>query len=724
VRGVSTLSPFLLTVGLALALLVPCPSGSAASPVALRPLERCYTYLSLGDARFAAGWQPADSPATIDAMFDWVAGTYHSQRMFWREEQSWRRHFQVGEASPAQGPLIYDYTTRWAAHLDDDLRCNEVAVAAAKRHGMQIFLYTGLFDHGPQPDVGVLCPYLFEDRLRLEHPEWCPVDRWGERRQPGPLEFCYPEARRALVERYVEDVTRGGYDGIGFYTYVENFGLRYPDETGFNQPIVDEFRRRHGVDIRTQPFDRQAWYRLRGEYLTQFLRELYPALAARGKRMSVNITPENEHFGHSWYATFPDARGKPGAGMIYLDWETWAREGIVDELNANWLGDQRALLTRMLEVCKGTPCKLTVYSVLPSEEHHGTRQDWQPFLDAGVTPVLEIGTASAWSTDRVTLEPTSLATLANPDWRLRAQSLADIVAGTLRAGPADAVPLARDAHVLVRRQALLALGALQAADQVPVLEEALADAENSVRCAAAQALARVRGQQTPERILAALLRHDHVQFRQACIAPLVNAGEGAQALLVAGLQSPSVFVREVCVRSLGLGTLPGSLGPLLAALASDPDHRVRYWALEAMNRYDDPRVLPALLAALGDPAVTVQLMAANCLGPRAAKAAAGDQDRVLAALEARFREYGDGCSRTDAAYGWRVLGNALVASGPRGAALVESMRAPRNDRWLAWIAYEVLYVPQAADRVLLCDEAQAIATHAKYAPPFPGWRRW
>src|SRR5690348_17622517 len=63
------------------------------------------------------------------------------------------------------------------------------------------------------------------------------------------------------------------YDGIFFYTYIENCGARYLDEYGFNEPIVSEFKRRHGVDIRNQPFDKQAWYVLRGEYMTQFIRD-------------------------------------------------------------------------------------------------------------------------------------------------------------------------------------------------------------------------------------------------------------------------------------------------------------------------------------------------------------------------------------------------------------------------------------------------------------------
>src|SRR5690606_23408398 len=109
----------------------------------------------------------------------------------------------------------------------------------------EIFLYSGLFEHGVQPDVGIIEPYLFEDKLRIDHPEWIPTDRWGSRVNPGPLDFSYPEVRRILIKRYVDYIQKNGYDGINFYTYVENTGIRYLDEFGYNQSVIDEFNKKY-----------------------------------------------------------------------------------------------------------------------------------------------------------------------------------------------------------------------------------------------------------------------------------------------------------------------------------------------------------------------------------------------------------------------------------------------------------------------------------------------
>lgn len=58
----------------------------------------------------------------------------------------------------------------------------DLALAAANRYGLEMYAVEGLFEHTAQGDTGGVgfFPYPNEDRLRIEHPEWVPVDRWGE----------------------------------------------------------------------------------------------------------------------------------------------------------------------------------------------------------------------------------------------------------------------------------------------------------------------------------------------------------------------------------------------------------------------------------------------------------------------------------------------------------------------------------------------------------------
>lgn len=690
-----------------------------------------HVFCGTGDHLWVWEREPVDSPATVTAMLEWMARTYKVPRMYWRGGQThlWDRHVKLGPETPQQ----YDWAAGWKRHLYRELRLNEAAVAAAKRFGMEMFLYTGLFEFGVQPDVGVIGPYLFEDEFRRQHPEWCSEDRWGERRCPGPISFCYPEARRAVRERLVSFMLEQGYDGVNFYTYVENCGLRTLDEFGFNQPIVDEFRKRFpDIDLRSDKLtdeQRQHWYRCRGVFVTQFLRELKAALAEHGKKLSMILDASKPDFVQPWWG-----KPVPGTGMIALDWETWVDEGIVDEL---WVqlgpqADQTATLDRLLSKCEGTPVKLTVRTAGPFDPV------WEPYRKAGVTPIAVI-TWARNGIEKFSLEPTSPETLGSPDWRLRLQTLADVEAGGLKIEAASVARMTTDPHVLVRRRAVLALAAMQAVDYVGAVEDGLDDAESSVRIAAAAVLGKVNGPASVDRILAALRKHGRFQMKEVCIQTLAGLAGKALPTVLGHVADESDAVREVCIRALyaiarDTGVTPEIVAVLrqTATSAKAPDV-LRYWAIDALTGLRaklsaEQRAAVAedwlgLLSA-GGLTPTVELHAAWGLGYLSNLLDPELRSRVCDALAVLFREFGDDCARSDAAFGWRVVGNALLSCGAKGKARLESMRTQSEDRWLAWVAYQVVHVRLTHMKLTLCSEAEAVEAHRTYAPPFPGYRTW
>ena len=107
--------------------------------------EGLYAFCGTGDHLWVAEKEPVDSPNTIDAMFEWMADTYNINRMYWRggQEGMWDGNYRFGEETQLQ----YNYS-KWSDHVYKDLNINTAAVSAAKRHGMEIFLYTGLFEYG------------------------------------------------------------------------------------------------------------------------------------------------------------------------------------------------------------------------------------------------------------------------------------------------------------------------------------------------------------------------------------------------------------------------------------------------------------------------------------------------------------------------------------------------------------------------------------------------
>jgi hypothetical protein len=108
------------------------------------------------------------------------------------------------------------------------------------------------------------------------------------------------------------------FDGVYITFRNEYAHPEFGDEFGFAPPIVAEYQKRYGVNILREEFDVEKWRRLCGEYLTQFIGELHTMTQARGKPLLVGISQGN-------YIGLPN-------GNMYVDWQGWAREHVVDGL--------------------------------------------------------------------------------------------------------------------------------------------------------------------------------------------------------------------------------------------------------------------------------------------------------------------------------------------------------------------------------------------------------
>ncbi|MHB8863964.1 MAG: hypothetical protein ACYC6N_16285 [Pirellulaceae bacterium] len=123
-------------------------------------------------------------------------------------------------------------------------------------------------------------------------------------------------AHREVKQYWLDQVQKfidWGADGVDF---------RWPGHQdtmdwvayGFNQPVVEEFKNRYGVDIRTQEFDRDKWRKLLGEHYTDFYRQAKALLAQHGRKMQVDVLAVDD-----------PARSPPLQHYcnIFHDWPTW-----------------------------------------------------------------------------------------------------------------------------------------------------------------------------------------------------------------------------------------------------------------------------------------------------------------------------------------------------------------------------------------------------------------
>jgi hypothetical protein len=250
----------------------------------------------------------------------------------WRDElgataMHWRmmRARIPGRFSAARG---YRHTSHSAAHAltwDDFERVPSMARDA----GLESWLYVSLFDEGwplAPPRVRAVSYHnamhaqhvAWQSGLTRTHPEWLVVDRSGRHRQWGVVSLAYPDARRALIDRWMSLIRPTRFDGLFVCLRSQSRPADHADTFGFNEPARAAYVAVHGGDVALDGKRLQAWRNLLGEYLTTLLVELRPALADDGRRLAVGAA-RGDVFG-------------PPLGNATLQWREWVGRRIIDDL--------------------------------------------------------------------------------------------------------------------------------------------------------------------------------------------------------------------------------------------------------------------------------------------------------------------------------------------------------------------------------------------------------
>jgi len=646
--------------------------------------ERVGCYISTGDNNVLFRSPPVDSRAAIDSVFDILKNVYGVKVLYWRALQSDQMR-RYGVTRP-ENFLHSDFVAH-EKHLNEDLGLGRYGVQAARERGMQVWGVGSLFDHGAHAVVDAskgYGPLFYEDVVRVKHPEWVPIDRHGLRRMAGPVCFEYPEARRELVKMYLDLAATDAYDGIMFHLYVEQFFIRFPDEFVFNPAIVKAYQERYGVDMRSEPFDPYALANLRGEYLTEFFRELKAALAPRGIKVGFFLDPQNPDYPQPWLAD----RNVMVSGRVKVDWRRYIREGLVDEIMVYCNGDLYPTLNNVLQETRGTKCGVsTLHSAAFPETYKHLRSAGVVRTIAGGYEGLECGR----------LAPQPAEALGSKDFVDRLTVLNQMHSGTTPADLDAIVAATRDPNVLVRRRAIAALGKLGAGNDkaIAALEACLADPENTVRCYAADVVCRIGVSTSVDKVYAMLVAHGNNMAAMAAAYALCALPADRSPDVERGLRHASAAVRAVAAEACARGTLRPSLTPVLLELAGDPSPRVRWVTARALGRLVTPDIVRALLRLLKDEHPTVRDAAALKLGERLRSRTrwlGPLQLEAAVALRDRFAVYSAAYRGADADWGWRCTGEALQALGPRGIEALQGFLAQDDDAVLADRAWQVLYV--------------------------------
>lgn len=222
------------------------------------------------------------------------------------------------------------------------------AVNAAGRADIPLYAWITLFDEGYPPNMS---------RFLQENPHCQWVDRTGTIYAPGIPCYDYDETIEFRL-KHIRELLDYGVNGL--YLSLRSHSdqatpFRQKDFFGFNDPVVEEYKRRHGKDIRKfddaqhildekhfrcrmefigGEFDIDAWHRLKGESLTRLLREVHKLAGAdfpiwlcfigpfEGMELPAGIQNDCENL----------TEGIHAFARFHIDWQTWLEEKLVDTL--------------------------------------------------------------------------------------------------------------------------------------------------------------------------------------------------------------------------------------------------------------------------------------------------------------------------------------------------------------------------------------------------------
>lgn len=198
-----------------------------------------------------------------------------------------------------------------------------------------------------------------------------------------------------------------------------------------------------------------------------------------------------------------------------------------------------------------------------------------------------------------------LSALQHADDRVRqlaVMGVAETQAGAGRPNGASAlVPSLRDPHVGVRRNAVYALGRLDAVEHIDDMISIVHANDAEVRHAVGEALGRLHRPSVREGLARAAAGSAELRQSAAYLRGVLRESDG----LVEALQDPESEVRKDAALALGNCADARFRGPLEAALADDA-WRVRVAGAEGLRRLGDPRAVPALQACVDDAHAVVQ----------------------------------------------------------------------------------------------------------------------
>lgn len=182
-----------------------------------------------------------------------------------------------------------------------------------------------VINHGHNQKMAVIPWFEFgfmapsESELAKLHPQWLTQRLNGEtiwlEGDIHPRVWLNPlhrEVQQFITDLVVEIVSKYDVDGIQFD---DHFG--YPVDFGYDDWTINLYKQEHNGKIPPQDYQDPDWITWRAAKITEYMENLFKSIKAANPEAIVSVSPNPQKFSLNQYL---------------LDWETWERKGLIEEL--------------------------------------------------------------------------------------------------------------------------------------------------------------------------------------------------------------------------------------------------------------------------------------------------------------------------------------------------------------------------------------------------------
>ncbi len=253
----------------------------------------------------------------IEQLFKRCAAN-HVTGVFWRVSMLGQMNYptKTGTVFPGRVPMEkLSKGDQRLARILQEMDPLAVAVRYARKYNVKICVWMTLSD---EHSGNKKFMERATNNLVLDHPEYMLQDKNGKPFR-GSICYSFPETRKYRLD-VLRELVKYKTDGIFMSTKSHAFyhGKDSGYQYGYNKPIVDEYKKRYGVNILKEKFDIQKWLKIRAEGWDKLMKEATKIVHGANQKLYLGIK-----------AASNEVRGWP-YGRALMPWRGWIRKKWLD----------------------------------------------------------------------------------------------------------------------------------------------------------------------------------------------------------------------------------------------------------------------------------------------------------------------------------------------------------------------------------------------------------